>query len=68
MRHPAAPTIVAFLLGLLAFLVLWGRVSGRYHHEGNPGPGDVPRRMHEEEEGDGSEEEEDGEDERDFVR
>ena len=45
MRHPAAPTVVAFLLGLLAFLVLWGKVSGGGHHEGNPHPDDVPVRL-----------------------
>jgi hypothetical protein len=42
MRHPAAPTIIAVLLGFLAFMVLWARWRGDGHHEGNPHPQDVP--------------------------
>jgi hypothetical protein len=42
MRHPAAPTIIAVLLGFLAFMVLWARWRGDGHHEGNPHPKDVP--------------------------
>lgn len=54
MRHPAAPTIIAVLLGFLAFMVLWGRLRRDGHHEGNPHPEDVPRRKGEErEEGEG---------------
>lgn len=44
MRHPAAPTIVAVLLGLLGLLMLWGRWRDDGYHEGNPHPDDVPRR------------------------
>lgn len=62
MRHPAAPTVVAFLLGLLAFLVLWGRIRGGGYHEGNPGPGDFPGYVPEGGEGsDGEGEDEDEE-------
>ncbi|OAL46836.1 hypothetical protein IQ07DRAFT_481867, partial [Pyrenochaeta sp. DS3sAY3a] len=45
MRHPAAPTIIAVLLGFLAFMILWSRLRGDPHHEGNPHPNDVPRPM-----------------------
>jgi hypothetical protein len=44
MRHPAAPTIIAVLLCFLAFMVLWGRLRGDGHHEGNPHPDALPRR------------------------
>jgi hypothetical protein len=44
MRHPAAPTIIAILLGFLAFMVLWGRLRGDGHHEGNPHPDALPKR------------------------
>lgn len=44
MRHPAAPTIIAVLLGFLLFMVLWSRARGDGHHEGNPHPDDVPRK------------------------
>lgn len=44
MRHPAAPTIIAVLLGFLAFMVLWGRLRSDGHHEGNPHPDALPRR------------------------
>lgn len=47
MRHPAAPTIIAVLLGFLAFMVLWSRARGDSHHEGNPHPDDVPRKRDE---------------------
>lgn len=62
MRHPAAPAIVAVLLGLLAVLMLWGKLRGDGHHEGNPDPKDVPRknevlRMHGEHEEEEEEEE-----------
>ncbi|KAF1918666.1 hypothetical protein BDU57DRAFT_408147, partial [Ampelomyces quisqualis] len=42
MRHPAAPTLIALLLGFLAFMVLWARWRGDGYHEGNPHPHDVP--------------------------
>jgi hypothetical protein len=48
MRHPAAPAVIAFLLGLLAFFVLWGKVRGDGHHEGNPHPDDLPLKAWEE--------------------
>lgn len=44
MRHPAAPTIIAVLLGFLLFMVLWSRARSDGHHEGNPHPDDVPRK------------------------
>lgn len=44
MRHPAAPTIIAVLLGFLFFMVLWSRARGDGHHEGNPHPNDIPRK------------------------
>jgi hypothetical protein len=44
MRHPAAPTIIAVLLGFLAFMVFWSRARSDGHHEGNPHPDDVPRK------------------------
>jgi hypothetical protein len=46
MRHPAAPTIIALLLGFLAFMVIWARWRGDGHHEGNPHPNDVPTKGH----------------------
>lgn len=42
MRHPAAPTVIAVLLGILAFFILWGKLRGDGFHEGNPHPDDVP--------------------------
>lgn len=42
MRHPAAPTIIAVLLGFLAFMLIWSRWRRDGHHEGNPDPRDVP--------------------------
>lgn len=42
MRHPAAPTVIAVLLGFLVFMILWSRVRNDGHHEGNPHPNDVP--------------------------
>jgi hypothetical protein len=57
MRHPAAPTVIAVLLGLLAVLMLWGKLRGDGHHEGNPHPDDVPKAKPEDVEN----EEEDGE-------
>jgi hypothetical protein len=45
MRHPAAPTIIAVLLGFLVFMVLWSRARSDGHHEGNPHPDDVPRKI-----------------------
>jgi hypothetical protein len=42
MRHPAAPTIIAILLGFLVFMIVWARWRGDGHHEGNPHPNDVP--------------------------
>ncbi|KAF1969388.1 hypothetical protein BU23DRAFT_477126 [Bimuria novae-zelandiae CBS 107.79] len=56
MRHPAAPTLIAVLLGIMAFFVLWGKVSGGEYHEGNPHPDDVPPPMREEGEEDAEEE------------
>ena len=44
MRHPAAPTVIAVLLGFLLFMVLWSQARGDGHHEGNPHPNDVPRK------------------------
>jgi hypothetical protein len=44
MRHPAAPTIIAVLLGFLFFMVLWSRARSDGHHEGNPHPDDLPRK------------------------
>lgn len=44
MRHPAAPMVVAVLLGLLGVLMLWGKLRGDGHHEGNPHPDDVPKK------------------------
>jgi hypothetical protein len=44
MRHPAAPTIIAILLGFLAFMILWSRIRGDGHHEGNPDPRDLPKK------------------------
>jgi hypothetical protein len=44
MRHPAAPTIIAVLLGFLAFMILWARLRGDGHHEGNPDPSDLPKK------------------------
>ncbi|EMD67222.1 hypothetical protein COCSADRAFT_34074 [Bipolaris sorokiniana ND90Pr] len=49
MRHPAAPTIIAVLLGFLLFMVLWSRVRADDHHEGNPHPDDIPRKKEKEE-------------------
>lgn len=51
MRHPAAPTIIAVLLGFLAFMILWGRLRDDGHHEGNPHPSEIPMRKPEEKEG-----------------
>ncbi|PVH97362.1 hypothetical protein DM02DRAFT_82842 [Periconia macrospinosa] len=63
MRHPAAPTIVAVLLGLLGLLLLWSHWRGDGYHEGNPHPDDVPRKKDVMEllGGDGKEEEEEEE-------
>lgn len=44
MRHPAAPTIIAVLLGFLIFMVIWSRAGSDDHHEGNPHPDDVPQK------------------------
>ncbi|KAF2685424.1 hypothetical protein K458DRAFT_300660 [Lentithecium fluviatile CBS 122367] len=44
MRHPAAPMVIAVLLGLLGVLMLWGKWRGDGHHEGNPHPDDVPKK------------------------
>ncbi|KAI5368668.1 hypothetical protein CC77DRAFT_949184 [Alternaria alternata] len=44
MRHPAAPTVIAVLLGFLFFMVLWSRARDDGHHEGNPHPDDLPRK------------------------
>lgn len=50
MRHPAAPTIIAILLGFLAFMIIWGRIRNDGHHEGNPKLSDLPKRKEKEEE------------------
>lgn len=44
MRHPAAPTIIAVLLGFLVFMMVWARWRGDGHHEGNPEIVHKPRR------------------------
>jgi hypothetical protein len=44
MRHPAAPTVIAILLGFLVVMVVWARWRGDGHHEGNPHPADLPER------------------------
>ncbi len=41
MRHPAAPAVVAVLLGFLTLLHLWTRLRRDSHHEGNPHPDQV---------------------------
>ncbi|KAF2111311.1 hypothetical protein BDV96DRAFT_500166 [Lophiotrema nucula] len=61
MRHPAAPTIIAILLGFLVLIVISNYFFGREHHEGNPHPDDVPRKeevlgLHGEDESDREEE------------
>jgi hypothetical protein len=38
MRHPAAPAVIAALLGFLLFMIVWARWRGDGHHEGNPRP------------------------------
>lgn len=48
MRHPAAPTIIAILLGFLGFMIIWGKIRSDGHHEGNPHPADLPVRKEEE--------------------
>ncbi|CBY01645.1 hypothetical protein IAQ61_003457 [Plenodomus lingam] len=45
MRHPAAPTVIAVLLGFLVFMILWSQARGDGHHEGNPHPDDIPPKM-----------------------
>jgi hypothetical protein len=62
MRHPAAPTIIAVLLGFLAFMILWARVRGDGHHEGNPHPSDLPKKQPEMDAGDAEGEGEGGAD------
>jgi hypothetical protein len=42
MRHPAAPTLIAILLGFLLVVVLYHAFVNNDHHEGNPHPDDVP--------------------------
>jgi hypothetical protein len=44
MRHPAAPTIITILLGLLLAIVVWSQWRRDGHHEGHPHPDDVPKR------------------------
>lgn len=36
MRHPAAPTVIAILLGFLVFMLVWAKWRSDGHHEGNP--------------------------------
>ena len=47
MRHPAAPVVIAVLLGFLFIVIFWSRARGDGHHEGNPHPNDVPRKQKE---------------------
>jgi hypothetical protein len=42
MRHPAAPTLIAILLGFLLVVILYHAFVNNGHHEGNPHPDDVP--------------------------
>lgn len=44
MRHPAAPTIIAILLGFLVIVILYHAFVDYGHHEGNPHPDDVPKK------------------------
>jgi hypothetical protein len=44
MRHPAAPTIIAVLLGVLGLFLFWGKIRGDGYHEGNPHPAEVPKK------------------------
>lgn len=44
MRHPAAPAVIAILLGILGLVYLWNWWQGDAHHEGNPHPDDVPKK------------------------
>jgi hypothetical protein len=44
MRHPAAPTIIAILLGFLAVVVIFHTLVDYGHHEGNPRKEDIPTR------------------------
>ena len=44
MRHPAAPTIIAALLGFLVFMLMWAWWRADGHHEGNPDVSTVPRK------------------------
>ncbi|KAF2192085.1 hypothetical protein K469DRAFT_555565 [Zopfia rhizophila CBS 207.26] len=58
MRHPAAPTLIALLLGFLVIVVIYHMCVSDGHHEGNPHPDDVPRKeevlkLHGEEEDEG---------------
>ena len=48
MRHPAAPTIIAVLLGLLFSIMVWSQWRKDGHHEGDPHPDDVPTKTVEE--------------------
>lgn len=48
MRHPAAPTIIAVLLGLLLSIMVWSQWRNDGHHEGDPHPDDVPMKTVEE--------------------
>jgi len=45
--------VVAVLLGLLGMLILWGKWRGDGHHEGNPHPDDMPKKVGVVESGDG---------------
>lgn len=66
MRHPAAPTIIAILLGLLLAIILYHSLVNDGHHEGNPHPDDVPKK--EEIQQKFGEYEDEGEDEDDVKR
>ncbi|KAF1996455.1 hypothetical protein P154DRAFT_443393 [Amniculicola lignicola CBS 123094] len=50
MRHPAAPTVIAILVGFLIMVILYHYFVPDGHHEGNPHPEDVPAREEEGEE------------------
>jgi hypothetical protein len=49
MRHPAAPTIIAILLGFLVIVVVFHYCVDYGHHEGNPRVEDLPKRVDEDE-------------------
>jgi len=48
MRHPAAPTIITVLIGLLFAIIIWSKWRSDEPHEGDPHPDDVPTKTDEE--------------------